>query len=112
MRAGTLRGRAPRGKAHHEPGAPHRRVVDLHGAAVPFVDGPHHRQAQTGAAAVAAPPLVEAREAVEDPLPLRRWDSRPVVVDDEAHFAVPGGYLHRDAAAAVRAGVVEKIADQ
>src|SRR5260370_12393694 len=89
MRAGTLRGGAPRGKAHHEPGAAHRRVVDLHGAAVALGDGPHHRQAQTGAPAVAAPPLVQAREAVEDPLPIRRRDTPPAVLHDQPHLPLP-----------------------
>nr|BFF23814.1 hypothetical protein GCM10025732_17790 [Glycomyces mayteni] len=72
----------------------------------------HDRQAQPGAAVVAAARLVEPHEPVEDPPALAFGDAVAVVADVEAQpLVVLGGEGHRDRGRGVPLRVVEQVPD-
>src|SRR5690606_9440711 len=75
------------GEGDDEAGAAEGGVLDPDRAAVGGDDRPHHGQAEAAAVVAVAPGpgVVEAGEALEHPVAVRRRDPRPVVVDGEPH---------------------------
>jgi hypothetical protein len=65
-------------------------------ATVALGHGPHDRQAQSTAAGIARPSLVEAGEALEDPLAVTGGDAGPVVVHHQHRSRPPVAHLETD----------------
>lgn len=66
-------------------------------------------ESETGTARVPAPGLVEADEPLEDPLPVLRSDTGPVVADGEDDVVALHGHGHRDGARRVPLRIVASV---
>src|SRR5438046_3085896 len=99
-----------RGDADDESGAGLALLHDDRAAVSPD-DLPDDGEAEADAALSAAAGVVEAREAVEDPLSVGGRDPAPVVLDRQDRFPQLGANLERDPGAGVALGVPQEIAD-
>jgi hypothetical protein len=81
------------------------------GPAVVAYDVAGDGEAEARAAVVTAAGLVEADEALEDPLPVGRFDSVAVVGDGEDDVVAVAGERDRDGRGGVPLGVVEEVAE-